>query len=132
MRPATLRGGVLLGVLLAGSAALAQNGSAALWPRGTRLDFGELATRVEATDTLWLTNPRSAPFAVETIRASCGCTAVDWPAAPVSPGDTVAIPVAFRCTRGGGPVERHLDVWLTHLHRPERIVVAAICPPRGE
>lgn len=131
MRPRAVRCGALAGVVLAGGAALAQNESAARWPAGKRLDFGEVVTRTEVVDTIWLSNPGPVPFAVETIRASCGCTAVDWPAAPLNPGDTVAIPVAFRCTRGAGPVRRHLDVWLSHRRRPERIDVVAVCPRRG-
>ena len=118
--------------LTALAGALAQHPpTASLWPRGAELDFGELATREEAFDTLWLANPTDAAFAVETVRSSCGCTAVDWPAEPLSPGGVVGIPVRFRCTRGGGPVRRHLDVWLSHLRRAQRVYVYADCPPRG-
>lgn len=112
--------------------ALAQNPSGAkLWPRGAELDFGALAAREEAFDTLWLANPTDEPFAVETVRSSCGCTAVTWPPEPLSPGEVVAIPVRFRCARGGGPVRRHLDVWLSHLRRAERVYAYADCRPRG-
>lgn len=111
--------------------ALAQNTiEAGLWPAGEELDFGVLESRAEVVDTLWLSNPTEEAFAVEAIRASCGCTAVEWPSEPIAPGATVAIPVAFRCTGGRGEVRRHLDVWLSHLRRPERVYVYAECPRR--
>lgn len=122
-----------LGITLAcATVALSQNPVPATpWPFGPTLDFGVPPSRGEQTDTLWLTNPTVAPFAIENVRSNCGCTAVDWPRAPVAPGDTVAIAVAFRCTRGAGPTRRHLDVWLSHLRRRERVYVYADCPPRG-
>ena len=100
------------------------------WPRGNTLDFGAVDARgVERYDTAWLANPTEAPFVIENVRPSCGCTAVAWPRGAVAPGALVGIPVAFRCTRGGY-VERHLDVWLSHLRGRERVTVVADCPPR--
>ena len=115
-----------LGMLLA-NGAIAQD---AMWPGGTALDFGSFEQRgVERVDTLVLFNDTDEAFVIENIRPSCGCTAVDWPVAPISPGEKVGIPVAFRCTKGG-EVERHLDVYLSHLRSRERIYVYADCPLR--
>ena len=116
----------LSAVLLAG-AALSQN---PYWPDGDELDFGTLDARgVERVDTLTLFNPDDEAFVIENVRASCGCTAVDWPRAPISPGERARIPVAFRCTKGGS-VERHLDVYLSHRRKRERVYVYAECPTR--
>ena len=113
------------------TAVLAQaDDSNALWPGGDVLDFGSFDARgVERVDSIELRNATGAAFAIENIRASCGCTAVDWPAAPLAPGESVYIPVAFRCTKGGY-VERHLDVYLSHLRGRERLYVIADCPRR--
>jgi hypothetical protein len=110
---------------------LAQTETASdLWPFGTELDFGYFETRgVERIDTLVLYNPDTLAFVIENIRPSCGCTAVDWPERPIEPGEYISIPVAFRCTKGGY-VERHLDVYLSHLSSRERIYVLADCPER--
>jgi len=87
----------------------------ALWPNGTELDFGYYEARgVERVDSLLLQNNTEAPFIIENIRSSCGCTAVDWPREPIEPGKRIQIPVAFRCTKGGF-VEKHLDVYLSQL-----------------
>ncbi len=111
-------------------AVLAQADTSAYWPDGFELDFGIIDERgVEHYDSLRLYNPTSEPFVIENIRPSCGCTAVDWPNTPVEPGMSVPIPVAFRCTKGGF-VERHLDVYLSHLRDRERIFVLADCPER--
>lgn len=102
----------------------------AMWPNGTELDFGYYEARgVERIDSLVLRNVTAEPFIIENIRASCGCTAVDWPKEPIEPASQVSIPVAFRCTKGGY-VERHLDVYLSHLQKRERIYVFADCPSR--
>ena len=118
--------------LLASLSGLAQDlPPEALWPRGAEVDFGALATRAEVIDTFWLANPTAEAIVIETVRPSCGCTAVEWPRVPLEPGALAPIVVAFRCTRGEGPVRRHLDVWLSHLRRRERLYVYADCPPRG-
>jgi len=104
--------------------------STSMWPNGTELDFGYYETRgVERFDSLILRNVTEEPFIIENIRSSCGCTAVDWPRDPIEPGAVVSIPVAFRCTKGGY-VEKHLDVYLSHLEKRERIYVLADCPTR--
>ena len=104
--------------------------TSAMWPIGTELDFGFYETRgVERKDSLILRNITEKPFIIENIRASCGCTAVDWPKEPIEPGAQVYVPVVFRCTKGGY-VERHLDVFLSHLQKRERIYVFADCPKR--
>lgn len=109
----------------------AQTDTTALWPNGTELDFGYYEQRgVERIDSLLLRNVTEEAFIIENIRASCGCTAVDWPKEPIEPGAEVNIPVAFRCTKGGF-VERHLDVYLSHLPKKERIYVIADCPVRN-
>ena len=101
-----------------------------LWPNGTELDFGYYESRgVERFDSLLLQNNTDTPFIIENIRSSCGCTAVDWPLEPLEPGARIYIPVAFRCTKGGY-VEKHLDVFLSHLAKRERIYVLADCPAR--
>jgi len=120
----------LCGCTLLSTALRAQSDTTALWPNGTELDFGYYETRgVERIDSLLLRNVTEESFIIENIRASCGCTAVDWPKEPIEPGAQVNIPVAFRCTKGGY-VERHLDVYLSHLAKKERIYVVADCPVR--
>ncbi|MFK8056134.1 MAG: DUF1573 domain-containing protein [Saprospiraceae bacterium] len=104
--------------------------STALWPNGTELDFGFFEARgVERFDSLVLQNITDEPFIIENIRSSCGCTAVDWPREPLEPGAIIRIPVAFRCIKSGY-VEKHLDVYLSHLEKRERIYVIADCPAR--
>ena len=110
--------------------AQAEPDSLVAWPGGMERDFGELSERgVERYDTFFLQNPTEEAFIIESIRPSCGCTAVDYPKEPIEPEEVVAIPVAFRCTKGGY-VERHLDVWLSHLRTRERLYVIADCPRR--
>jgi len=110
---------------------LGQSGQVSeMWPDGDVLEFGSFSERgVERLDTLALYNPTEAPFVIENIRPSCGCTAVKWPQEPIEPGTTAKIPVAFRCTKGGA-VERHLDIYLSHQRKKERIYVYADCPLR--
>ncbi len=104
--------------------------STSMWPNGTELDFGYFESRgVERFDTLVLRNVTEESFIIENIRSSCGCTAVDWPREPIDPRAEVAIPVAFRCIKAGY-VEKHLDVYLSHLDKRERIYVIADCPAR--
>lgn len=104
--------------------------STSMWPNGTELDFGAFESRgVERFDSLVLRNITDQPFIIENVRSSCGCTAVDWPREPIEPGAVVRIPIAFRCIKGGY-VEKHLDVYLSHLAKRERIFVIADCPAR--
>ena len=104
--------------------------STSMWPNGTDLDFGYFEARgVERFDSLLLRNITDKPFIIENIRSSCGCTAVDFPKGPIGPGEEVNIPIVFRCIKGGY-VEKHLDVFLSHLDKKERIYVIADCPAR--
>lgn len=99
---------VLLVLLLA----LAPQGAAqgALAFGSTTHDFGEIAEGDVATTTFTFTNESAAPVQLLEVRPSCGCTAPDWSRAPVAPGETGTVTVAYDSAGRPGAFSRDVLV----------------------
>lgn len=70
------------------------------------IDEGELVERV-----FTFTNTGTEPLVITDVRGSCGCTVPLWPRAPIAPGETASLTVAFNSK--GKPGNRNQKVTVT-------------------
>lgn len=59
------------------------------------IDLGEIAQGAQVSEKVYVTNTGSEPLIISSMKGSCGCTVAAYPKAPVAPGDSAAIELAF-------------------------------------
>lgn len=64
-------------------------------------DFGLLSRGRPAQHRFVLKNKGTQPLLIDNVRTPCGCTAVDWPEMPISPGDTASVLVEYNAAQSG-------------------------------
>ena len=58
-------------------------------------DFGEIKQHESVIAEFILKNVGNAPLIIRSVKASCGCTVIDWPNDPIMEGDDTIIKVTF-------------------------------------
>jgi len=61
----------------------------------TNHDFGKILYRSKGTHEFKFVNAGKEPILLSRPRSSCGCTVPTWPKAPILPGDSGTIHVAY-------------------------------------
>lgn len=64
-------------------------------------DFGLLSRGRPAQHRFIFKNKSTQPLLIDNVRTPCGCTAVDWPETPISPGDTASVLVEYNAAQSG-------------------------------
>ncbi|HSB94007.1 MAG TPA: DUF1573 domain-containing protein [Flavitalea sp.] len=64
-------------------------------------DFGKMKMGDSIEHTFELRNTGQAPVVIENVKASCGCTTVDWMKSPIAAGKTGWIKSRLRATDRG-------------------------------
>lgn len=64
-------------------------------------DFGKIAQGKPVTHIFEFTNTGRKPFALENVRASCGCTTPEWNKEMVEPGAAATIKVGYNAATEG-------------------------------
>ena len=59
------------------------------------IDFGSIEDGKAATVEFKFYNSGTAPLLLKSVKASCGCTASDWPRQPIMPGQSSKISARF-------------------------------------
>jgi hypothetical protein len=67
----------------------------------TEYDFGKIPQGKPVTHDFEFTNTGDAPFALENVRASCGCTTPEWSKDTVAVGATAVIKVGYNAANEG-------------------------------
>lgn len=92
----------ILVILFALAAALASRADGGIRWLGTVHDFGAFAESDTPSQAVFrFVNDSSGPVAITSVRVTCGCTTPQYSTAPVAPGDTARITVAY--DSGGRP-----------------------------
>ena len=73
-------------------------------------DFGRLPETGEGVHVFRFTNAGDQPLQLSDVQAACGCTTPAWTAAPVAPGASGEVTVAFDPTGRPGPFEKAVFV----------------------
>jgi hypothetical protein len=71
------------------------------WLDETTYDFGTMEQGVPKSVSFSFKNISTQPIVLETVRTSCGCTAAEWPEAPIEPGATGAVSIEYDAYRAG-------------------------------
>lgn len=84
-------------------------------------DFGEILQGQEAVAVFTLTNKGGVPLVVEDVKASCGCTLVEWTKDPLLPEQSSKIIVKYNSNILGN-IKRSIVV-NTNVAEQERILL---------
>lgn len=71
------------------------------WTTETDHDFGEIRDGSTVRFVFQFQNILDEPIILQTVRTTCGCTAADWPEAPIEPGESGDVVIEFDAERGG-------------------------------
>ena len=88
----------------------------------TSIDMGKFDWRQEQKATFTLTNTGDKPFAIATVKTSCGCTTVDYDPKPVRPGESVSLRVTYKAENTGF-FQKTLTVYCNTKDAPLRLKV---------
>ena len=67
----------------------------------TEYDFGKIPQGKPVTHNFAFTNTGNTPFALDNVRASCGCTTPEWSKDTVAVGATAVIKVGYNAANEG-------------------------------
>ncbi len=67
----------------------------------SEFDFGKIPQGKPVTHVFFFTNTGSAPFSLQNVQASCGCTTPEWSKDAVAPGATSKITVGYNAANLG-------------------------------
>ncbi len=76
-------------------------GNVVTWITETDHDFGEVRPGSTVKFTFSFRNTFNQPIVLQNVRTTCGCTAADWPEAPIAPGEKGDIHIEFDGNRTG-------------------------------
>ena len=66
------------------------------------IDYGKINLNADGNRVFTFKNVGKSPLIIERIQSSCGCTVPKKPEAPILPGKTGEIEVAYATNRAGG------------------------------
>ena len=89
----------------------------------TDIDFGKLNLGNKQERTLKLTNTGNKPLIVQDVVLSCGCTKVDYPKAPIMPGETGEVTVSYDPDKKGG-FHKTVTLYCNAKQSPLRITIS--------
>ena len=73
----------------------------ALSMKEAEFDFGKIPQGKPVTHIFYFTNTGTAPFALDNVQASCGCTTPVWNKDVIAPGETAKITVGYNAANEG-------------------------------
>ena len=71
------------------------------WTTEVEHDFGSIRRGKTERFVFQFQNLLDEPIVLETVRTTCGCTAADWPEAPIEAGATGDVVIEFDANRDG-------------------------------
>ena len=83
------------------SPVISENPSESLSLKETEFDFGKIPQGKPVTHIFEFTNTGNAPFALDNVQASCGCTTPEWNKDTVAVGQTAVIKVGYNAANEG-------------------------------
>lgn len=96
----------------------------------TSYDFGEITQGDVVKHTFTLTNSGDAPLKLESVKPSCGCTALDWPKDPIAPGESAEIKAQFNSAGKMGAQTKYITIVYNGNPNIERISFKGTIVPK--
>ena len=91
----------------------------------SQLDFGNLSVGVSQQRILELKNTGSKPLIVQDVVVSCGCTKVNYPKAPIMPGEAGNVVVTYDSDKKGG-FHKTVTLYCNAEQSPLKISISGI------
>ena len=91
------------------TAAHSENPSECLTLKESQFDFGKIPQGKPVTHVFEFTNTGTAPFALDQVQASCGCTTPVWNKDTVAVGQTAVIKVGYNAANEG-PFNKQVNI----------------------
>jgi hypothetical protein len=88
---------------------ISENPSESLTLKETQFDFGKIPQGKPVTHIFEFTNTGNAPFALDKVQASCGCTTPEWNKDTVAVGQTAVIKVGYNAANEG-PFDKQVTI----------------------
>ncbi len=92
------------------AAAQTKDGPQFKFEGGDTYDFGELTRGPVAMHTFEFTNTGNRPLNIMNVTPSCGCTNVDWPKAPIMPGQKGKIQLGLKTEEQHGVFNKEVYI----------------------
>ena len=96
----------------------AQHGAAFKFSDGETHDFGILKRGPVAMFAFEFTNTGDQPLIIMNVTPSCGCTNVDWPKAPVMPGQKGKIQLGLKTEEQHGIFNKEVYIQSNAVNNP--------------
>lgn len=77
------------------------SGTVVRWTTETDHDFGEIPAGKPTRFVFTFQNLLDEPIVLQTVRTTCGCTAADWPEAPIEAGKSGGVQIEYDANKIG-------------------------------
>ena len=91
-----------------------------------RFDFGEIKAGDVVEHTFQFTNNGTLPLIIANVKTTCGCTATDFPKAPVMPGETASITAKFNSAGKRGQQNKVIIVESNAIQGSAQIIISTL------
>lgn len=96
----------------------------------SKYDFGKITQGDVVKHTFTLTNVGENPLKLESVKPSCGCTALDWPKNEIAPGGTAEIEAQFNSAGKMGRQQKYITIVYNGEPKIERIMFTGEIVPK--
>ena len=87
-------------------------------------DFGVIKEESgKATCHLRVVNTGNAPLLIVKAQAGCGCTSIDYPEAPIQPGDTAAVAITYNPSGRPGQFSKEVLIFTNTAHKRSHLSI---------
>lgn len=114
---------LLLNGLFSTSTVVAPTATIVKWTTETEHDFGAVQRGSTQRFTFRFQNLLDEPIVLQNVRTSCGCTAADWPEAPIDPAATGEIRIEFDADRADS-FRKKITVFFNKQRRAETLWIS--------
>lgn len=95
------------------------------WLSPVHHDFGAIPLSVPTSVRFEFRNSGNSPLVIDNVRTPCGCTAVEWPEKPISPGEKAILLVEYNASKSGY-FYKEIKVFFHGIRQAERLSVEGL------
>lgn len=92
------------------------------WTNDTHHDFGDVIYGQSVVYEFPFKNVGTEPLVIDNVRASCGCTATEWPQEPIPPDSTSVITVDYDA-KDKGYFYKKVKVFFQGIRKAEKLTI---------
>ena len=93
------------------------------WTTPMEHDFEVLRRNVAVKTEFKFINKSGAPLIIDAVRTTCGCTAAEYPDAPIMPNETASITIEYDAHKAGF-FSKKIKVFFDGQRKPEVLTIS--------